>query len=324
MATSSYIDRGGELVYQPPFIAKDVGYYGFILDADKEKLQELCDRYLNSLIGGDRRFVPAGSFVLLACCDLPELQSSTKPYQDMGSFAEREMALWLLLIDKVQERLYWFLPYIFVDNAYAMAMGRELYGFPKSIGTISIPASLDHANEFALDTLVLKRYSAQSRGEVVRLIEVRESSDVYVGASGAWQDLGSLVKEIVRVLDEGFQLLSDIKLFIQSMDDLLQLRIPMVFLKQARDVVQPSRAVYQEIVETTPFSPHVYEGRILASHYDIIVEQCDSQPICVELGLATNRPLRSKISFYVNFDFEIGLGTTLTLPIQPKRELTSL
>jgi hypothetical protein len=311
MATPSYIDRGGELVYQPPFVAKEVEYYGFILDADKEKLQEVCDRYLNSLIG-NRRFVPASSFVLLACCNLPVLQSKTKPYQDMGSFAEREIALWVLVIDKIQERLYWFLPYIFVDNAYAMAMGRELYGFPKGIGTISIPSSPDHANEFSLDTLVLKKYSAQSKGEVLRLIEVIKASDAYTGSSRAWHDFGGLVKEIVQVLDESLQLLADVKLFIRSMDDLLQLKIPMVFLKQARDVVQPVHAVYQEIVETTPFSPHMYEGCILASHYDIIIEQCDSHPICAELGLATTGPLRSKISFYVNFDFEIGLGTMLT------------
>jgi hypothetical protein len=73
MATPSYIDRGGELVYQPPFVAKEVEYYGFILDADKEKLQEVCDRYLNSLID-NRRFVPASSFVLshvviFLCCN---------------------------------------------------------------------------------------------------------------------------------------------------------------------------------------------------------------------------------------------------------------
>ena len=41
MAMQTYIDRGGELVYQPPFLAEGVEYYGFILDADKGKLQEL-------------------------------------------------------------------------------------------------------------------------------------------------------------------------------------------------------------------------------------------------------------------------------------------
>ena len=74
MTMQTYIDRGGELVYQPPFVAEGVEYYGFILDADKGKLQELCDRYLNAPIGGVRRFLPAAGFVLLACCDLSSLR----------------------------------------------------------------------------------------------------------------------------------------------------------------------------------------------------------------------------------------------------------
>jgi hypothetical protein len=311
MTKPLYIDRRGELVYQPPFVAKEVDYYGFILDADKNKLQELCDRYLNAPLGQPRRFVAAGSFVLLACCNLPHLQSKTAPYQNMGSFAEREVAFWVLIIDEEQERLYWFLPYIFVDDTYAMAMGRELYGFPKSIGTISIPKSPSNAEQFTLDTLVVAKYSAQAMGEISRLVEVAQASDVYTGPSGVWHDFGGLVKEIVTVLDEGFGLLTDVKLFFHSLDDLVHLKIPMVFLKQARDIVEPSRAAYQSIVETTPFSPHMYEGRILASHYDVIVQQCDSHPICAELGLSTG-PQRSKMSFYVNFDFEIGLGTILT------------
>ena len=84
----NYIDRGGELVYQPPFAAAGVEYYGFILDADKGKLQELCDRYLNAPLGGGRRFVPAGGFVLLACCNLASLRSTTPPYNNFGNFVE--------------------------------------------------------------------------------------------------------------------------------------------------------------------------------------------------------------------------------------------
>ena len=99
-------------------------------------------------------------------------------------------------------------------------------------------------------------------------------------------------------------LFEDIRLFIRSMDDLLHLRIPMLFIKQFRDVVQPKQAAYQAIVETTAFSSQVHEGRILASNYDVIIEECDSHPICSELGMATTGALRAKVSFYVKFDFE--------------------
>ena len=132
MTMQTYIDRGGELVYQPPFVSEEVEYYGFILDADKKKLQDLCDSYLNSAIGSAGRFVPAAGFVLLACCKLPSLRSISPPHSNFGRFVEHEVALWMLVIDKAKKRLYWMLPYIFVDNTFAMAMGRELYGFPKA------------------------------------------------------------------------------------------------------------------------------------------------------------------------------------------------
>ena len=59
----------------------------------------------------------------------------------------------------------------------------------------------------------------------------------------------------------------------------------MLFLKQIRDVVQPLKASYQAIVETTALSSRVHEGRIFGSNYDMIVEQCDSHPICADFGM---------------------------------------
>jgi Acetoacetate decarboxylase (ADC) len=306
----NYIDRGGELVYQPPFAAAGVEYYGFILDADKGKLEELCDRYLNAPLGGGRRFVPAGGFVLLACCNLSSLRSTTPPYNNFGNFVEHEVAFWVMVIDKSRERLYWFIPYIFIDNTYAMAMGRELYGFPKSIGTISLPTSPAQAEQFSLDTLVVKKYPPLAKGEIKRLVEVRKAvAGAYSGPVGSWPDLGGLVRKVVGFLDDELNLFADIRLVIHSMDDLLHLRIPLLFLKQIRDVVDPAKAAYQAIVETTSVASQVHQTSLLASNYDIAIEACDSHPLRRDFGMPAAGTLRSKISFYVNFDFEIGLGS---------------
>lgn len=120
-----------------------------------------------------------------------------------------------------------------------------------------------------------------------------------------------MVEEIVKFLDDELDLFQDIRLLIRSMDDLLHLRIPMLFLKQIRDVVQPLKAACQAIVETTAFSSRLHEARILGSNYDIIIEQCDSHPICADFGMPATGALRSKLNFYVNFDFQIGLGAII-------------
>lgn len=309
MSTPQYVVRGGELVFAPPFIADKVDYYGFILDADINKLTAVCDKYLNEPLG-ESRFTPAGPFVLLACCNLPSLRSSAAPYSDWGWFAEKEIAFWMLVIDKQTKRVYWLLPYIWVDNPYAMAMGRELYGFPKGIGTITLPASPDTPDEFAINTLVLPTFSANTEGIVAKLVEVKETSDkVTHSVSGAVNDLESLVKEIVLLMGDGLSLLGNAKLMLDSLDDLLHLRIPMVFLKQFRDVITPTNAAFQSIVETMPFAKKFYSAKIYSNIFDVNIFPCDSHPIINELGLSTQGQLQSKVSFYINFDFEIGTGT---------------
>jgi hypothetical protein len=306
-----YVNRGGELVYAPPFIADNVQQYGFLLDADITKLQALCDRYLNKPLG-QSRFVPGGPFVMPSCCILPSLRSSTPPYSQMGWFAENEIAFWILIIDKVTKRMYWMLPYIWVDDDYAFAMGRELYGFFKGMGTITLPESPDDATLFAVDTLALKTYSPDSKGEIIRLVRVNKvegTPEHQSFGTTIWGSMKEFVKSLLTVAHDGLSLLGNMKLIFDTMEDLVHLRIPMVFLKQFRDVTDPATACFQEITEAQASMTKFHSARILKDAYDINIEICDSHPIRTDLGLAASGPLRSKISFWVNYDFEIGLGT---------------
>jgi hypothetical protein len=307
----SYINRGGELVYAPPFIADNVQQYGFLLDADINRLQVVCDKYLNEPLG-ENRFIPAGPFVMPSCCILSSLRSSTPPFSEMGWFAENEIAFWIMVIDKVAKKMYWMLPYIWVDNDYAFAMGRELYGFFKGIGTITLPESPDQASLFAVDTLALKKYAPESKGEVVRLVQINQVPGVPdhkdFGAH-AWPDIQAFIRSLLHVADDGLSLFQNLKLVFDSLEDLVHLRIPMVFLKEFRDVTNPAQACFQAIVEANAQMKKFHSARILPAAYDINIELCDSHPIRADLGLAASGPLRSKISFWVNYDFEIGLGT---------------
>jgi hypothetical protein len=308
---SPYVDRGGELVYAPPFIADNVQQYSFLLDADITKLQELCDKYLNTPLG-ESRFVPAGPFVMPSCCVLSSLRSSTPPYSEMGWFAENEIAFWILIIDKVSKRMYWMLPYIWVDNDYAFAMGRELYGFFKGIGTITLPTSPDNASLFAVDTLALKTYSPDTKGAIIRLVQVNQVAGAPAHKSFAadgFDNIEAFVKSLLTVADDGLSFLENIKLILDSLDDLVHLRIPFVFLKEFRDVADPSKACFQAIVEAEAKMNKFHSAKVLENAYDINIEICDSHPIRTDLGLSESGPLRSKISFWVSYDFEIGLGT---------------
>jgi len=311
MTKPKFINRGGELVYEPPFIAENVQQYSYLLDADITALEKLCDRYFNDPVG-EKRFVPGGPFVMLCCCGLSALRSTTPPFSDMGWFAENEIAFWMLVIDKKHKRMYWTLPYIWVDNDYAFAMGRELYGFQKGIGEIQLPEVPGVADFSSIDTLVLKKYSPQTKGEVVRLVQVKKvpgEPPIKVIGGDVLEGIKVLMKEVVDVMDDGLSMLGNAKLIMDSMDDLLHLRIPMIFLKEFRDVAQPELACFQAIVETEARMKKFHKGKILTDAYEIDIEICDSHPIREDLGLPATGSLKSKYSFWVNYDFEIGKGT---------------
>ncbi len=314
MSKPLYIDRGGELVFVPPFIADNVQQYSFLLDADITKLQGVCDKYLNAPLG-KKRFVAGGPFVMLSCCALPSLRCTTPPYSNMGWFAEQEIAFWMLVIDTEAKRMYWMLPYIWVDNDYAFAMGRELYGFPKGIGTVTLPKSPESTDLFAaIDTLVLRKFSPDTQGEVVRLVQVNKvegESVAHVLASDTWSSIEEFVKEIVTIADDGLNLLGNAKLMMDSLEDLLHLRIPMVFLKEFRDVTDPAHAQFQAVVETEAKSNAFHGGKVFAEAYDVNIEICDSHPIRSDLGFAASGALCSNLSFWVSYDFEIGNGTQI-------------
>lgn len=308
---AKYVNHGYQLVFEPPFIADDVGFFGFMIDADKEKLQAMIDKTLNEPLGRPGAFVPAGDFLMLAACKLPSLRSSAPGFDMMGTYAENEVAFWVPVIDTKRAKLFWAFPYIWVDNPFAFAMGRELYGFPKGIGTITLPDDPSNPDLFALETMGVKEFGPDAVGENMELMTIKRGEGER-GDDTIFQDLEKMVEELVTVLKDGFNFLKHIRLAIHTIDDLLHLRMPMVFLKQFRDVTNYAEACYQAVIESEAGATKLHTGRLYSGEFQITINECASAPIVADLGLATGTPIESKLAFYMNFDFEIAQGTEVT------------
>lgn len=304
MARPVYIDRGGEQVYRQPFAAQGVRSYGFIIAADADALQRnLCDRYFNIPSGGKTRFRPATNHVLLAYSSLQALRSTTQPYSDYGWYSEQETAFWALVVDEASGTLYWAFPYIWVDNSLAMAMGRELYGFPKEIGWFQMPPEPQDIALLTTETLVLKEYSPQTQGTRERIVEVRRV-DEPSPHPGLWTELVSGAKEIVAHLENLDATLKEIRMAFDLGDEMLHGRTPMVFLKQFRDITDGQYACFQSLVEV-PTTMQFKAGGRLSGDYEITINSFASHPIHQDLGLQSG-VLRPEISFWADVDFLIG------------------
>lgn len=307
MSKPSFVERSGKQVFMQPFAAKSVDFYGFLINADFNSIQKnVCDKYLNNPSSGHENFKPAGPFVLLVFNKIKSLNSINKPDSEKGWFSEQEAAVWVLLEDKKRKKLFWFHPYIFVDNSYALSMGRELYGFPKSLGWFNLPDSPKNAAKLSLETIVLKKYNPETQGTRELLFSVEQTDPK--GHSIELKSIEQIMKDILHLFKNENSFIEDIILGWHSAADLLHGRVPMVFLKQFPDVTDPKFACYQAIVEVPSKMTHFNTASLLHGKYRIKIGDFDSHPVCKDLGL-TSDTIEPLMSYYVNFDFEIGNGT---------------
>lgn len=309
---STYINRGGEQVYLPPFTADGTRLFAFAVRANRQALQEnICDRYLNTPIGNhSKRFIPALEQVFFVFNTIDSLQASSTDWIDRGRFAETEAAVWMLVADRQTHRLHWFHPYMLVDNAYALCMGREIYGFPKTLGWFTLPSQMgpDAPAQLQVDTLGVKTFGPTAKGQRYPLFEVRkiESSDNTTPKMvTAIEEAGDLMGELVQLSQINGDWFSTLGLAAHALDDLLHWRLPMVFLKEFREGSHPENSCYHAVQTVDVTLTRFHGACIYTDAYELHITDLDSHPIRQDLGLP-NGPIAVEYGFWTHFDFTIG------------------
>ena len=239
----TYIVRPGDEEMPLPYAFAGLTIRSFPLEADVTRLQAMCDNYLEYRAAGGGRVPSAGRPGVHAGRDL-----------HVALFEERSRGLLLGERDLVQraggprpagewrwqaQDLAFYFPYIYVDNPWAIATGREVFGYPKAWSTLHIPPDPKHPAPVRLDTMVLPVLAKGTKLELLPLIEVsdapgraplgmlHEVQNLGTGLEGlpAWPPRTAVgarfqpVREVIHAITEG--------------------RIPIVSLKQYRDCRLP-------------------------------------------------------------------------------------
>jgi hypothetical protein len=311
----SYVVRGGEQIYPPPAAAQNTAFYGFLLEADADAIQtHVCDLLFNEPSGGALDFVPFGSWAMLGYDSIARLVATDPPANEWGWIAESEAAIWVLMEERKSGELYWTLPYIFVDNGYALTIGREVYGFPKAMGRIQMPYSPEHASFLGTDTIVMPEYTSFTQGVPQQIWATRLTEPGPGGIPGLYDNVGDFVDaigDIVRGNDKlgqfDWQTCRRLWAFLK---DLVQREAPMVFLKQFRAADSPTEACYQAVIATTIEMTAFHGARLLNGTYAVDIGNPPSHPVRRDLGIV-QPSVTSALSFYANFDFRLGFGKEL-------------
>lgn len=315
MATSSpspeagtaplYVNYGGEQVFQQPYAARGMRLYGFLLPipgGNHDLPQQFVNRVFNTPSGGAVDFQVALPLVMLSFQHFADLGSLGPPDSLKGGFAYNEATFWLPVTNKKQPGLLpsYFVPYIFADNHYAIAAGREVYGYAKALGQITMPQAPGDALNFNLTTEVIEKFSPTALGQWATLVEITHDTPK-PQPEPLWEKLEHAAEHIAeQVVDK---VVGDAIEFVVS--DLFQPKVEMVFLKQFRDVADGANACYQSIVKGAGAITDFQGGAPLGDDFQVTINSYDSHPISADLGLEASS---TAFGFYMDFSFNILNG----------------
>jgi len=313
---ATYIDRDNEVVYPPPYEQANTFLTAWVLPSPKAKQKEILDAQLNSPSGGQPfEYRPVLSQALLVLANIGRI-SSLAPAAPQGWITEVDICTWILCGafkevkgKRVLDHLVWYLPYIWVTTGDTMATGREVYGYPKGFGWAQLPENPDDPGPLWADGLVLPTYSPESEVVQKRLFDLARDESVPVPPSlprfGAGEKRAAF-EAIAKKLHEAGEAECDWNFFVSSFDDLLGLHMPMVFLKQFRDVTDSSSACYQAIIEANATVNGFSGAGFLPPGWDLKMYSYASVDMPKHLGIEPRQ--RVDLGFYVNFSFSMDLG----------------
>lgn len=304
-----FIERGGELVARPPFLQENTHLRCFFLEAKQEKLQAMCDQVFNAPSGGIFSFRPFSNIVLLTFAKIDLIYALHGNDAERGGTPETDVAFWVPMLYEHESGLHlaWYNPYIFVDNPSAMATGREGFGFPKTIAQFQIPGQKNSPGPYWVKTQAMERFRPDSISQEMRVVEVIRTRH----AQPPLQQLATVQTLLTMLTGENEAFSTRVVLGLQNLQKMIATReIQVVFLRQLRDIHDPTVAAYQEIIQAPTRVARLHRVGVLDGAFDVRLPANASFPIAEDLGLDADRnPV--KAAYWMDFDFFLDVGKTL-------------
>lgn len=305
-ALPDYVDGGiGIPVFRGPYLQRKARIAAFLLPARIEALRSLCDTYFDTPSGGAVKVSPLGPYVLLLYAEM-QIQSLDERDEAIGWMHETEVSFWMPVTNGIGHTA-WFLPYLFVDNPYAIAAGREVYGFPKTWGHFEKVERIQNP-EFAVDVWGFAEFDPQAEGKPQRLLETRKTHAAHDTPPDTWTSWDAARSALIRLLFKNWQ---------PQMDDNGSVpwsetseKMPLMFLKQFRDAADSRKACYQAVIEAPVQLTAFHGGDFIDGTYTVTFNALASHPLAETLGLNVDSSgtIQALATFWLHVDFTLGAG----------------
>lgn len=306
-----YVQHGGELSYPAPVVCEGGYFYNFFLEGARDNLVALCDRVFNNTTNGEAMYYPLTHVMMVTVGRIPKIYSGS---ENVGWSPEKQVIIWLVLakVKKegsvlIAERPVLFPVYTIVPDLYSLVSGREVFGFFKSYGWVDLPEdpAVINPDSLSLDVFGLKAFGPGEEARRWPLLKfTRRKADHSKGRT--WSNIRELFNDIQPHLwgKEGPMILPGLRFPVSLFEDLLHHAVPLVFLKQFRDVTAGQDAAYQAVVEAPSPITSLHAERM--DEYDFsISETLAGYPLAEDLGLKDQKAL---LCIRIKMDFSIGAG----------------
>jgi hypothetical protein len=324
MALVPHVDYGGLVSVPPPFACRQAEVWTFVVKADGGKLDALCKRVFTDPSGGAVEYVAFGDYVLVnwgvvesaeSLCTEP--QPPGLPWNQRGGVREPQVFFWVPCVEvkrhgsrKVAEKLVWFMPYIWVDNAMSLATGRETYGYPKTFGQLGFPQA-NQPRKWTLEAFGLN-YGPANKAKYHPIMEVTQTGGLSDTLDQSIDNVLDLAREfadqVFGTRDPG-EVRPGIDFYVENIKNAFRGHMYQVFLKQIRSAEPGLGAALQQVVQAryditeVHGFPHPHP-----SEFKFTVREIDSHPVITDLGLVDQEVAAAMHS---RFDFEVTNGQVL-------------
>lgn len=311
----AYVEYGGLASCPSPVDCAESTLYRFFLKGEHSKLLALCEKVFTKTSKGRVDIRPVTSEVMLTFGIAQRIEPQLKPWSQMGYATERQVGLWIpvaLMEGRLPTQLGWFVPYMWVDNPLLLVVGREIYGFNKNWGEISLPAA-GASQQFSLQAFG-GDYTGNAPAGWNLLMNVKGGAkDALTAGAETWASFPEVLAAAEVALAQQAMAAATsaepaLALPAGALAEILQMKgPPQFFLRQFRAVGGGLRASTQQIT-TAVLTVKTMQGRRLSGPFDFELEPLDSHPVAAELGVQNQS---ASVAFELKMDFVLEDGNVL-------------
>lgn len=309
--TATFVDHEGIVTFPGPVDLAQSTMWTFLVEADRSKLEAFCKQTFTDPSGGAVKVLPLASHMMVSIMDAKRGSYADLP--ERGWSPERELAFWVPVV-QVEEKSGEFyatafnfaIPYLALDNPGAIAAGREIFGYWKQRGWLSLPS--ETGNGFEIDLFASKTFGVDVEEKRQRFVTLTKKSEHPSAKLAKVKTFKDAVKLFHTHMEPEFtKWHPTLKFDLNLLGNVLTGHIPQLFLKQFRDISDGTNACYQAITEATG---HVNNFSTLPSlfEYDMVIEDLASSPVASQFGIT---PQQTVLGVELTLDLHVPPGKVL-------------